>query len=226
MCQEAFNVTDNCDLKYYQSLWYTRQQSLQIASATENKLLACERSVATVQQELVETQERLKFTQQELQIATASQPPTIPLSRSRELLFHSLVQAKLAQSSTGLIHAQGQRGRPLTLAKVATAEKPSDQASRSSQKQRSHTIKTVAQLISNVGDSNCGAVAQQTDVIQRDRSVFLAAAKNAGLSIITRFQPQHMAAICHEIPLSTLAVIKRLFRKTFGCDLFLSLAAT
>ena len=110
MCQEDFNVTENCDLKYYQSLWYTCQQSLQIASATENKLLACERSVATVQQELVETHERLKFTQQELQIATASQPPTIPLSRSRELLFHSLVQAKLAQSSTGLIHAQGQWG--------------------------------------------------------------------------------------------------------------------
>ena len=58
--------------------------------------------------------------------------------------------------------------------------------------------------------------------LQRDRSVFVFfLAANAGLSIITRFQPQNMAALCHEIPLPTLAVIKRIFCKTFGCDPFL-----
>ena len=157
--------------------------------------------------------------------ATAQQLPDSPVSPTRELLFHSILQAKLAQSPTGVIQARGERGRPVSLIKITIADKPSDQTSQKSLKRRSQAIEMFTGIISGAGDGRDSAVAQNADVIRQNKAGFLAAANCAGLKVYRRFCPEDMATISTEIPLSTIAVLKQMFHSTFGCDPFTPLAA-
>ena len=80
-------------------------------------------------------------------------------------------------------------------------------------------------LVSGTSNGIDGVVAQQASVIQRNKPVFLQAANCAGLKVFGRFRPNDMAALSTEIPLSAIAVLKRMFRNNFGCDPFMPLTA-
>ena len=226
LCRQDFQVIDGpCNITIYRSLWDTQQQAVSATKATAIKLQACLESVDVLNEELIKKNEQLQVTQAQLLTETAPQLRDSPVSRTRELLFHSIVQAKIAQSTTGVIQAQGERGRPINLVKLTAAETSSEKASSKSRKRRSQTIESVMSLVSGTSNGIDGVVAQQASVIQRNKPVFLQAANCAGLKVFGRFRPDAMAALSTEIPLSAIAVLKRMFRNNFGCDPFMPLTA-
>ena len=138
LCQRDFGVdiAQSCNSKVYRSLWRAHQQGVCAVRVAEMKLQQCQESVVALTEELTRTQVELQAAQTRMLSATAQQLPDSPVS-PRELLLHSIVQAKLAQSPTGVIQARGERGRPVSLIKMTAADKPSDQASQKSLKRRS-----------------------------------------------------------------------------------------
>ena len=191
----------------------------------------------TVQQVLAESHnnmqqvhDALSKTQEMLQVSTALQPTDAPLTHDCELLFHSIVLAKLHQSSTGCITAQGLRGRPVTLLRVPHAEKASNVAAADTVKRRSQLIEQVHSMVScskktSLAEASNAAVMQQASLIRRNSMTYLAANNVRRKNAPTTFRLDQLAALSAEMPLSQIATLKRMFTETLGYDPFASLAA-
>ena len=182
-----------------------------------------------LRKKLADTTAKLQQTEAELVKQTTLQEPGTPISRDREQLFHSIVVAKL-KSGDHTITTQGLRGRPITLMKVPSSEKSSEGVSHRTLQRRSQVLEKATQIVSGAERSlapeqNQSLVAQQADLIRRNSAHFLQAAQKAGMKIFAKFKLEPMAALSAEMPLSTIAVLKRLFIKTFGNDPFTTLAA-
>ena len=178
---------------------------------------------AELQRKLANTEKALEDAQLQASELTSMRLVDAPFLQDRERLFHSMVQAKLHQSGN-IITAQGIRGRPITLMKVTSAERRSDEAGERTKQLRSQLLEQAGQVVSGSKSSRSSAiVVQQANLIRRNCSTFLTAANEAGLKTFGSFAVKDIAALSAEMPLSTIAVLKRMFRVSFGCDPFSSL---
>ena len=91
-----------------------------------------ETQISELQAELATMTEVIQLMRCCLREAKSHQQIDAPISPEREELFHSIVQAKVYQSKTAIIAAEGQCGRPIHLTKVTMAEKSSAEASQTS----------------------------------------------------------------------------------------------
>ena len=228
-CKHEFGepLPENCSPSIYRSLAAAHAQGR--ASATVTAKSMWQHGECLLRKKLADTTAKLQQTEAELVKQTTLQEPGTPISRDREQLFHSIVVAKL-KSGDHTITAQGLRGRPITLMKVPSSEKSSEGVSHRTLQRRSQVLEKATQIVSGAERSlapeqNQSLVAQQADLIRRNSAHFLQAAQKAGMKIFAKFKLEHMAALSAEMPLSTIAVLKRLFIKTFGYDPFTTLAA-
>ena len=194
------------------------------ATAHECTIKVCNEQEQELKRKLHQAETALKFAEAELTKWSSLQPVDAPVMLERERLFHSIVQAKISQSRDGSITASGLRGRPITLMKIPSAEKGSDAAVERTRKRRSQILERASQIVSgSESTSSSATVAQQADLISRNRSAFLTAANKAGINIFGSFELKDIARLSVEIPLRTLGMLKRMFRESFGCDPFASL---
>ena len=215
-----------CTPLLFKTLTLMVHHSQAVASEVDRRLEKHIVTEANLQKQLESTECALQKARAELAATTALQAQDALIVREREQLFHSIVAAKLHQSTTGLVTAQGMRGRPITLMRVALAEKPSDDAHRDTVKRRSRMLENVHRIISSSSSADrcSGEVAQQADLIRRNQAPFLAAANKAGLKIFAKFRIDQIAALSAEMSLSTIALLKKMFNNAFGVDPFASLA--
>ena len=103
-------------------------------------LFQLEKRQAANNTKLRHMEEQLQELRAPVQAKNTLQSPTAPVTRGNELLFHSIAQAKIKQSTNGTITAQGLRGRLLTLLEVPLSEKSSHLAGRHPLQQQSQTV--------------------------------------------------------------------------------------
>ena len=169
---------------------------------------------AELQRKLATTEKTLEDARLQASELTSMQLVDAPFLKDRERLFHSMAKAKLHQPGN-IITAQGIRGRPFTLMKKTSAKRSDEAGERTKQ--------LAGQIVSGSKSSRSPAiVVQQANLFRRNCSTFPAAANEAGLKTFGSFAVKDIAALSAEMPLSTIAVLNRMLRVSYGCDPFSS----
>ena len=147
--------------------------------------------------------DQLASTDAQLQYLLSPPSANEPATAMEEQALCTIVRHKLSQSTDGLLHVRGKRGRNKTLLPLTVAEVGSSTASTRSLSQCSVSVEKALQLTSTrAPDGTNNIIAQQASCIRRNQNQFVQAANQAGLNVFGKVQltENALAALKSEMP--------------------------
>ncbi len=147
-----------------------------------------------------------------------------PLTQPQTTMLQKLILNRENNlDKDGCVHIKGKNGKGKRFLKVPKIQVGSDDAAKRTKNQRSQFIEKVEQILSTpqlASSTTSDLHSQRVNNIKRDLPGYAAAAEDAGLKVVTKFDRKTVLELRSIMTLRMWRVLKRVFTMEVGWDVF------